>query len=65
MYKVIKFQKIVIEIDDVMINEILLDIFFYLDDIWIKIYIRSILMFFLNSENKKKNNFQLVLKNEM
>lgn len=54
MYKVIKFQKIVIEIDDVMINEILLDIFFYLDDIWIKIYIRSILMFFLNSENKKK-----------
>lgn len=47
MYKVIKFQKIVIEIDDVMINEILLDIFFYLDDIWIKIYIRSILMFFL------------------
>lgn len=46
MYKVIKFQKIVIEIDDVMINEILLDIFFYLDDIWIKIYIISILMGF-------------------
>lgn len=46
MYKVIKLQKIVIEIDDVMINEILLDIFFYLDDIWIKIYIISILMGF-------------------